>query len=1058
MDRLHVFNAIAESVKGPTKKAYKRVTRGTNIPLFGTFELPGHVITTGISPAATTHLSCTKAAPVIDFSVTGHWGGVTLKITDPRIAAGLVGGATAVALALALSRFYRNNRDDVDDIIRRVIERLKRRPRRDGGEPQADPEVVAIEEGSLYVHVGFRTEDGYDFFSALYYQEYIQTRLKAEFKTLGFQGELKVILERSQSFHPATLLTKSESGIETASGYAQSEVSSEDVPDGPLRRRRLRLQPYRDSPTAKRLIQGCRTAENGAELLTGSGYTDPAGLTLLVKGIIMWDLLYSDHCNRFLYHLSYLQLDKKQLNHLTSTQLEHNPADSSCLFLQAALLPEGDSRVARLRQTVNTILQNGEEDPLHPYLHNISCMLAFSIWITTDQPGPALAACATALMYKSDCPVRTLFWTAMCSVDVSASDGIQQFHQYLRAAPPCDEDVSHAHYRLTALYGEQQPVDREKVETHYRSGQEAEKNMLPGISVAGWLKDDAKKAYNRATSTNIDAGYRMKAKITGQYDEGSVEFSRHFGLKCGHSAVFTAHGAAPLTVSHAQDALRLVGVGISQVAQHRKVLSLCSLNIPLFRTFELPGHVITTRISPAATTHLSCTKVRLTQKQAAPVIDFSVTGHWGGVTLKITDSRIAAGVVVGASAVGLALALSRFYRDNRDDVDDIIRRVIERLKRRPRRDGGEPQPDPEVVAIEVGSLYVHVGFRTEDGYDFFSALYYQEYIQTRLKAEFKTLGFQGELKVILERSQSFHPTTTLLTESESGIETASVSAQSGVSSEDVPEGPLRWYRLQLQPYRDSLTAERLIQACRTMERGAELLTSSGYTDPAGLTLLAEGFLMWERLSPEDCNYFLYDAEGLQLDKKRLSHLTSTQLEHSPAGSSCLFLQAALLPYRDSRVERLRQTVDTILQNGEEDPLHPYLHHISCMLADSIWIATDQPGPALAAFATALMYKSDHPPTLYCTAECSMDVSKSDGIQQFHQYLRVAPPCDLFVPPAHYRLTALYSEQQPVDREKVETHYRRGQEAEKNMLPGFGVLEWVKDDAKKAYKIATSTNM
>ncbi|XP_078658154.1 uncharacterized protein LOC144903644 [Branchiostoma floridae x Branchiostoma belcheri] len=476
-------------------------------------------------------------------------------------------------------------------------------------------------------------------------------------------------------------------------------------------------------------------------------------------------------------------------------------------------------------------------------------------------------------------------------------------------------------------------------------------------------------------------------------------------------------------------------------------------------------------------------------RQAAPVIDFSVTGHWGGVTLKITDSRIAAGVVVGASAVGLALALSRFYRDNRDDVDDIIRRVIERLKRRPRRDGGEPQPDPEVVAIEEGSLYVHVGFRTEDGYDFFSALYDQEYIQTRLKAEFKTLGFQGELKVILERSQvpgreeeeeeragrvdpgvaemfrrmriqdvSF-PTTTLLTESESGIETASVSAQSGVSSEDVPEGPFRGYRLRLQPHQDSPTAQRLIQAFISMERGAELLTGSGYTDPAGLTLLAEGSIMWEVVTSEDFNNLLYGTGFLQLDKKRLNHLTSTQLEHSPVGSSCLFLQAALLPWGDSRVERLRQTMNTILQNGEEDPLHPYLHHISWMLAVSIRNATDQPGPALAAYATALMYKSDHPPTLFCTAMCSNNVSTSDAIQQFHQYLRVAPPCDMDVPEAHYYLTVLYGDQQPVDREKVETHYRRGQEAEKNSLPGFRApQESLKDAAMKAYNRATSTNM
>ncbi|XP_078574009.1 uncharacterized protein LOC144860575 [Branchiostoma floridae x Branchiostoma japonicum] len=477
--------------------------------------------------------------------------------------------------------------------------------------------------------------------------------------------------------------------------------------------------------------------------------------------------------------------------------------------------------------------------------------------------------------------------------------------------------------------------------------------------------------------------------------------------------------------------------------------------------------------------------------QAAPVIDFSANGFWGGVTLKITDSRIAAGLVAGASAVSLATLLYLFYRDNRDDADDAIRDVIERRRRRrrrPRRDGGEPQLDPEVVAIEEGSLYVHVGFRSEDGYDFFSALYDQEYIQTRLKEEFKTLGFPGEIRVSLERSQvpgreeeeeeragrvdpgvaqmfrrmriqdvSFHP-TTLLTESESGIETASVSAQSGASSEDVPEGPLRGWRLRLQPYRDSPTAQCVIQASRTMERGAEILTISGYTDAAGLTLLAEGIVMWEALGPEDCNYFLYDPDCLRLDKDQMNNFITTQLKHNPGDSSCLFLQGALLPWGDSRVERLRQTVNTILQNGEADPLHPYLHHICCMLAVSISIATDQPGPALAAFATALMYKSDHPPTLFWTALCSMKVSTPDAIQHLHHYLRAAPPCDSRVPDAHYFLTILYGAQQPVDREKVKTHYRRGQEAEGNLLPVFYVPESSKDDAEKAYDkvIGTST--
>eukprot|EP00058_Branchiostoma_floridae_P016754 XP_002602242.1 hypothetical protein BRAFLDRAFT_76931 [Branchiostoma floridae] len=452
--------------------------------------------------------------------------------------------------------------------------------------------------------------------------------------------------------------------------------------------------------------------------------------------------------------------------------------------------------------------------------------------------------------------------------------------------------------------------------------------------------------------------------------------------------------------------------------------------------------------------------------QATPVIDFSANGFWGGVTLTITDSRIAAGVVIGASAVGLALVLSRFYRDNRDDVDDIIRRVIERLKRRPRRDGEEPQLDPEVLAIQEGSLYVHVGFRSEDGYDFFSALYDQEYIQTRLKEEFKTLGFPGEIRVSLERSQvpgreeeeeragrvdpgvaqmfrrmriqdlSFHG-TRLVTESESGIETASVSAQSGVSSDDVPEGPLRGWRLLLQPYRDSPTAQRLIQAYRTMERGAEILINSEYTDVRGLTLLAEGIIIREYFDPKDCNHFLYHPNCLRLDKDQMNSLITNKLKHNPGDSSCLFLQGALLPW-GIRVERLRQTVNTVLQNGEEDPLHAYLHHICFMLALSIWDTTYQPGPAFAALATALMYKSDHPPTLYYSAIYSAAVSRSDAIQQFHHYLRAAPPCDEFVQTANNYLAMLYGGQQPVDWEKVETYRRRGQEAERNLLPVFNL--------------------
>ncbi|XP_078658071.1 uncharacterized protein LOC144903604 [Branchiostoma floridae x Branchiostoma belcheri] len=269
-----------------------------------------------------------------------------------------------------------------------------------------------------------------------------------------------------------------------------------------------------------------------------------------------------------------------------------------------------------------------------------------------------------------------------------------------------------------------------------------------------------------------------------------------------------------------------------------------------------------------------------------------------------------------------------------------------------------------------------------------------------------------------------------------------------VASEEVPEGPLKSLRLSLQPYRATPSGKKIIEGCRLMELGAELIISSGYTYMEGLAKVVEGFMTQERLTAGSYERFLYNPDHLGLDRARVADLMATQLHHNPADSTCLFLQAALLPFDETRVREMRKVVDVIVENGEEDPLHKYLHHVYCVLGDSVLnLHRDSPSSALPAFTSALMYKQDYPTAVHLAAECSMVLSPADAVEQFHRYLQLAPTCDKRVHWAHYFLAILYSRQ--TEQEKAEEHYNLAVEAEEKRLP-TSVMGWAKEVAQKVF--------
>ncbi|XP_078665529.1 uncharacterized protein LOC144907956 [Branchiostoma floridae x Branchiostoma belcheri] len=324
--------------------------------------------------------------------------------------------------------------------------------------------------------------------------------------------------------------------------------------------------------------------------------------------------------------------------------------------------------------------------------------------------------------------------------------------------------------------------------------------------------------------------------------------------------------------------------------------------------------------------------------------------------------------------------------------------------------------------------------------------------------------------------QSVPPSVTTEEDSALGLsedlDVSSVAAMSITSAGEVEEGPLKWVRAWLQKHKASPTAKREIMAYRSLEEGAEILTSSGYTDLGGVKALVQGFMLCDMASPDFTSTVLYGQSWLNLNKTQLKQLMNSQLQADPTDSTCLLLTALQLPYGDSRVQTLQQVVDAILQHGPGDWLYQHLHHIYCYLGSAIWAASPQPKPTmisklfkgsnlptvdLAALAktlstldSSLMHKQDHLQSVFFTAELSKEVSETEAIRQFEHFLRLAPECDYYVPHAHYRLATLYNQQQ--DRQKVIHHFTMGQEREANRLPVYGEApRFIKDPATKAYE-------
>ncbi|CAH1270648.1 Hypp4376 [Branchiostoma lanceolatum] len=460
-------------------------------------------------------------------------------------------------------------------------------------------------------------------------------------------------------------------------------------------------------------------------------------------------------------------------------------------------------------------------------------------------------------------------------------------------------------------------------------------------------------------------------------------------------------------------------------------------------------------------------------------------GGFGGATIRIQDTGLAAATIVGGVTVGAsyvasqatqspagivgsgivagAMSLAAFYLANRLKTDKAICKAVE-------KDG-----HIEVERIEEGSLLVHVKFLSRAGYWIlrtFNERIHQETdrtcLQLLLEDELQKIGWTGPIQVGLEgwsfageegqeeeqeagteqeaerwelagmlEKQSVPLSVT--TKGDSGLpdDVSYVAAMSISSAGEVGEGPLKWQRASLQKHKDSPTAQRFIKVYRSWEEGAEILTSSGYTNLEG--------------------------SYLNLNKGKLKQLTSSQLQVDPTDSTCLLLTALQLPYGDSQVQTLQQVINAVLQHGPGDWLYQHLNHNYCYLGAAIWNASPQPkrsdlpttnmsalAKALSAMASSLMYKQDHLNTVYYTAVLSKEVSETEAIRQWEHFLSLAPECDLFVPYAHYHLATLYNQQQ--DRQKVIQHFTRGQQREANRLPVFGeVPRHIKDPARKAYE-------
>ncbi|CAH1237821.1 Hypp5449 [Branchiostoma lanceolatum] len=493
------------------------------------------------------------------------------------------------------------------------------------------------------------------------------------------------------------------------------------------------------------------------------------------------------------------------------------------------------------------------------------------------------------------------------------------------------------------------------------------------------------------------------------------------------------------------------------------------------------------------------------QAAAQPVMEmFAEAGReamavWGRVHLRFHNPWLAAGFGIGA-----------FYLANKALTMLAVRRAVER------RDPDNPdQPaDPQVgEGVREGSLLVPVIFYSQLGYQYFTSILSGPFLKACLQTELEKVGYKEPIDVSVEKWElpnlpegGAGPLMGMMGEErvlgwlaelqisekasipstaagDSGIP-EDVSSEAGVSTvaswEDVEEeekagpsqhqqppaqatptaqqaelqeGPLKGRRAGLLQHKDSSTAQTWLEAYSCLERGEAMLTRGGYQEGEGVEHLLEGLVLMEFGAPGDVNTFLYHQSWLHLDRPKLNQLTSTQLQVNPGSTTYLLIQALQLPNGHSRQQAINHVIDVVLQHGETDPMYKHLAYMYCALGYTIWQTTRQPAPALSAFASAVMHKSDHLPTLFFTAVCSKGVSVPQAIRQFHHYIHTAPTDHQWVPLAHYLLVTLFGQQDPsVHRDRILHHYNMAQQADRNRLPGFGpVPSGTTDPARRVYE-------
>ncbi|XP_066301736.1 uncharacterized protein [Branchiostoma lanceolatum] len=492
------------------------------------------------------------------------------------------------------------------------------------------------------------------------------------------------------------------------------------------------------------------------------------------------------------------------------------------------------------------------------------------------------------------------------------------------------------------------------------------------------------------------------------------------------------------------------------------------------------------------------------QPPAAPVPALEV--QWGRVYIRIYNEQLALGFGVAA---GLGVGIAAFYFGNPDVALQAIRRAFER------RDPDNPnQPaNPQVgEGVREGSLLVPVIFYSQLGYQYFTSILNGPFLKACLQTELEKVGYKEPIDVSVEKWElpnlpegGAGPLMGMMGEErvlgwlaelqisekasipstaagDSGIpeDVSSVAGVSTVASwedleekagrarlpqqppaqatptaqqAELQEGPLKRLRARLLQHKDSPTAQTRLKAYSCLERGEAMVTRGGYQEGEGVEHLLEGIILMEFVSPDEFNTILYNQSWLHLDKPKLNQLTSTQLQANPDSTPCLLLQALQLPDGHSRQQAIKHVIDVVLQHGETDPMHKHLAYLYCALGLTIWQTTKQPAPALSAYASALMYKSDHLPTLFYTAWCSIDVSVPQAIRQLHHYIHTAPTDHYWVPWAHYHLVILYGQQDPsVHRDRILHHYNMAQQADRNSLPVFPPVPSVlTDPARRVYE-------